>query len=61
MSAVQPPPEAPNTYAVKETSLPLSSVNTNASNRELGHIICEGSSSTPRARHSLLKKKKKLI
>jgi hypothetical protein len=38
MSAVQTSPAATNTSAVKETSFPLSSVNMNASDGELGHI-----------------------
>ncbi|XP_023725462.1 uncharacterized protein LOC111874307 [Cryptotermes secundus] len=60
-SAVQPPPPTTaNTFAAKETSLPLSSVNTNASDGELGHINCQSSSSKPRAKQSLLKNKKEL-
>jgi hypothetical protein len=55
MSAVQPSPAASNNFAVKGTSLSLSSVNINASDRELRHISCESSSSKHRARHSLLK------
>jgi hypothetical protein len=55
MSAVQPSPTAANTFAVKETSFLLSSVNTNASDGELRHINFQKSSSKPRARHSLLK------
>jgi hypothetical protein len=36
MSVVQPSPAATNIFAVKETSFPLSSVNRNASDGELG-------------------------
>jgi hypothetical protein len=55
MSAVQPSLTAANSFAVKETSFPLSSVNINASDGELWHITFQSSSSKPRARHSLLK------
>jgi hypothetical protein len=55
MCAVQPPSAAANTFAVKETSFPLSSVSIHASDGELGHINGQSSSSKPRARHSLLK------
>jgi hypothetical protein len=40
MSALQPSPTAANTFSVKETSFPLSSVKINASDWELGHIDC---------------------
>jgi hypothetical protein len=56
MSTVQPSPTAANTYAVKETSFPLSFVNINASDGELMHINRHSSSSKPRVRRSLLKK-----
>jgi hypothetical protein len=55
LSAVQPSPTAANTFAVKETSFPLSCVNINASDGELGHISRQSSSSKHRARRSLLK------
>jgi hypothetical protein len=56
MSALQPSPAAAaNTFPVKETYFPLSSVNVNASDGELGHVNHQSSSSKPRARHSLLK------
>jgi hypothetical protein len=55
MSAVQPSPTAANTFAVKENSFSISSVNINSSDGELGHIGRHSSSSKPRARHSLLK------
>ncbi|XP_023721687.1 uncharacterized protein LOC111872233 [Cryptotermes secundus] len=55
MSAVQPSPTAANTFAVKETSFPPSSVNVSASDGELGHVSRQSSSSKPRAKHSLLK------
>jgi hypothetical protein len=47
MSAVQPSSTVANTFAMKETFFPLSSVNVNASNRELRHINCQSSSSKP--------------
>jgi hypothetical protein len=55
MSAIQPSPSAASTFAVKETSFPLSSKNAKASDGELGHISRQSSSSKSRARHSLLK------
>jgi hypothetical protein len=55
MSAVKPSPTSANTFEGKETSFPLSSVNTNASDGELGHVNCQSSSSKPTARHFLLK------
>jgi hypothetical protein len=55
ISTVQPSPIAANTFALKETSFPLRSVNINGSDGELGHINCQSSSTMPRARHSLLK------
>jgi hypothetical protein len=55
ISAVQLSPTEGNTFAVKETAFPLSSLNISASDGELGHINCQSSSSKPRARHSLLK------
>jgi hypothetical protein len=55
MSAVQASPAAANTFAMKETSFSLSSVNKHASDGELGHTSHQNSSSKPRARHSLLK------
>jgi hypothetical protein len=53
MSAIQPLPTAANTFAVKETSFSLSSVNKNASDGELRHVR---SSSKPRERNSLLER-----
>jgi hypothetical protein len=38
MSAVQPSPAEANTFAVKEIFYPLSSVNINAYDANLGHI-----------------------
>jgi hypothetical protein len=38
MSAIQPSPAAASTFAVKETSFPLSCLNVNAFDGELGHI-----------------------
>jgi hypothetical protein len=55
ISTIQPSPTAASTFAVEETSFPLSSENINASDGELGHIIYQSSSSKPRVRHSLLK------
>jgi hypothetical protein len=55
MSAVQPSPTAASTFAMKETSFPLISVNMNASDGELGHINLQSSPSKLRAKHSLLK------
>jgi hypothetical protein len=55
MSAIQPSATAANTFAVKETSFPLSSVNIDASDEELRHTNCQSSPSNSRARHSLLK------
>jgi hypothetical protein len=55
MSAVQPSQTAANTFAVKETSFPLSPVNINASDGELGHINRQSFSMKPRVTHSLLK------
>jgi hypothetical protein len=54
MSVVQPSPTATSTFTVKETSFPLSSVNINASDGELGHISYQSYSSKPTTRHSLL-------
>jgi hypothetical protein len=54
MSAVQPSPTAADTFAVKETSFPISSMKINASEVELGRVRRQ-SSSKPTARHSLLK------
>jgi hypothetical protein len=51
MSAAQPSPTAPSTFADKETSFPVSSVNINASDGELRHINCQSSSSKLTARH----------
>jgi hypothetical protein len=56
MSAIKPSPIAASTFAVKETSFPLSSENMNASDGELQLINRKSSSSKPRARHSLLYK-----
>jgi hypothetical protein len=55
MSAVQPSTTAGNTLAVKEKSFPLTCVNINASDGELGYSNRPSSFSKPRARHSLLK------
>jgi hypothetical protein len=55
-SVDQPSPMAANTFSVKEVSYSLRSVNINASDGELEHIISQSSSSKPRAKHSLLKR-----
>jgi hypothetical protein len=55
ISAIKPSPAAVNTFAVKETYFPPSSINVNASDGELGYINRQSSSSKPRARHSVLK------
>jgi hypothetical protein len=55
MSAVQSSPTAANIFAVREISFHLSSVNINAYDGELGLVNRQNSSSTPRAKHSLLK------
>jgi hypothetical protein len=64
MQAVPPPfkclqcnhhPTAANTFAVKESSFPLWSVNINTSGGELRHINCRSSSSRRTAWHSLPK------
>jgi hypothetical protein len=54
ISAVQLSPTEANTFAVKETTFPLSTQNINASDGVLGRINCQTSSSEPRARRSLL-------
>jgi ABC-type uncharacterized transport system permease subunit len=55
MSAVQSSPTAASTIAVNEPSFPLSSVNANASDAELGHTSRHSSSSKPTTRHFLIK------
>jgi hypothetical protein len=55
MSAVHLSPTAANTFAVKENSFSVSSVNINSSDGQLGHISLHSSSPKARASHSLLK------
>jgi hypothetical protein len=55
MPEILPSPATASTFAVKETSFPLSSESIKASDGELGYIKRQSSSSKPRARRSLLK------
>jgi hypothetical protein len=55
ISPFQTPPPGVSTFAVEETSNSLSSVNSYASDGELGCINHPSSSSKCRVRHSLLK------
>jgi hypothetical protein len=54
MPEILPSPATASTFAVKETSFPLSFESMKASDGELGHIKRQSSSSKPRARRSLL-------